>query len=98
MRTIAIVILALLVGCTTLDVEKNGNTRMTARGDSQASDEHCKIRTVVTAPDGTVTETCTESRSRVATGGQGGTDMYKTIGTIAGLVLSGVSIAIQALR
>ncbi len=97
MKTIAslIAVVLLLSSCTTFD---DGTTRMTARGDSQSSELLCKVRTETTDRAGTVTVTCTESRERIVTGGQGGTKMYQMVGTVAGLILSGVSIAIQALR
>jgi len=96
MRRLAIVLAALLLSsCTTFD---DGTTRMTARGDSQSSELMCKVRTETTDSAGTVTVTCTESRERVVTGGQGGTKLYEMVGTVAGLFLSTASIVIQALR
>ena len=92
MRLIAILLLLLLVGCTTLD---DGSMRLTARGDSQASTLQCE--TMEWDKDGNRIggTNCVE---RVVTGGQGGTKVYEMVGTVAGLFFSVASVVIQALR
>ncbi len=81
----------LLSGCTTFD---DGTIRMTARGESEASEVRCEMLTI--HPDGT--RECSNSIERRAEGGKGSMEIYELIGTVAGFVFSGVSILLQALR
>ena len=79
-------ILVLLMGCATM-----GDNRLTARGDSSATDRTCSMQTFY--EDGTE-QSCENMREKTVVGGQGGTKLYEFLGVGIGLV----SIAIQALR
>ncbi len=90
MRAIAIVLLlALSIGCANV---KGSNVR--ASGDSVATVRTCEMLTVY--PDGR--QECRGAVERAAKGGTGSERLYEALATIAGLVLSGVGVAIAALR
>ena len=96
MKTIASLIAVLfLSSCTTMDIEKNGDFRATARGDSQSSELRCETMEWDDEGNRTGGTNCIE---RVITGGQGGAKVYEMVGTIAGLFFSVASVVIQALR
>lgn len=90
MRLLVIMLLALSVGCASMDYKA-----MKASGDSSATKRTCSTQTFYT--DGTE-KSCENMREETVVGGQGGDNFYKMVGTIAGLFLSTASIVIQALR
>lgn len=98
MKTLAVLacVLTLSIGCASLD----GN-ELSASGDSSAYVyDGDMTTTTTTAPDGTKTviEVCTNCTKREVVGGSGSADLYKMFATFFSIVLSGVSIAIQALK
>ncbi len=83
-RLLAVLLITLCLGCSTLT-----DTRMTARGDAAATVRTCEVFTI----DNGV-ETCTKMREREVVGGQGSDKLYEMVG----IIMSGISIMLQALR
>jgi hypothetical protein len=84
------------MGCASIDGGK-----VSSHGDSSASAKTGDIVTTTTTyPDGTVevTETCTGCAYRETVGGKGGSEFYKTLGTVVSTFVGIASIVVMALR